>query len=188
MEAEALTTVCATSASPKCSTTSVWPLCSSICFRRANRRPTHSTPEFYSTSLCWRSGSAPRRGGQQPELAELPIGYFGASTGAAAAISAAAMEGTRVSALVTRGGRPELANDAIQRLRAPTLLIVGGNDESVAALNLETWARLTCEKAIEIIPGVGHWFEEPGALENVGALAARWFDDHLKIREQQLTG
>ncbi len=116
---------------------------------------------------------------RQAELECLPIGYFGASTGAAAAIAAAATRSSGVSAVVTRGGRPDLAGDALVDLRAPTMLVVGGNDEAVAALNLEAWAHLRCEKAIEIIPGAGHLFEEPGALDNVAALAARWFGDHL---------
>jgi putative phosphoribosyl transferase len=115
---------------------------------------------------------------QQPELAGLPIGYFGASTGAPPVLLAASGD-PEVQAVVTRGGRPDLANDAILKLRVPTLLIVGGNDDAVAALNLEVWARLRCEKSIEIIPGAGHLFEEPGALDNVAALAARWFSEHL---------
>ena len=115
----------------------------------------------------------------QAGLAGLLAGYFGASTGAAAALAAAAAPGSGVAAVVTRGGRPDLAGAALPNLAAPTMLIVGGNDEAVAALNLEAWARLQCQKAIEIIPGAGHLFEEPGALDNVAALAARWFSDHL---------
>jgi putative phosphoribosyl transferase len=117
---------------------------------------------------------------RHPETAELLIGYFGASTGAAAALVAAAAENAGVGAVVARGGRVDLAEDAIEDLRAPTMLIVGGNDETIAALNLESWARLRCEKSIEIIPGAGHLFEEPGALDNVAALAARWFSEHLR--------
>ena len=116
---------------------------------------------------------------QQPELAELPIGYFGASTGAAPALLAASTQ-PDVQAVVARGGRPDLANAAILNLRVPTMLIVGGNDDAVAALNLEVWARLRCEKSIEIIPGAGHLFEEPGAMDNVAALTARWFGEHLR--------
>ncbi len=114
----------------------------------------------------------------QSELAELPVGYFGASTGAAAAIAAASNPAANISALVTRGGRPDLADRHLLTLRVPTLLIVGSND-AAAALNLEAWARLHCEKSIEIIPGAGHLFEEPGALDNVAALAVRWFSAHL---------
>jgi putative phosphoribosyl transferase len=117
---------------------------------------------------------------RQPETAELLVGYFGASTGAAAALIAATAENAAVGAVVARGGRVDLAHAAIDQLRAPTMLIVGGNDESIAALNLEIWAQLRCEKSIEIIPGAGHLFEEPGALDNVAALAARWFSDHLR--------
>ena len=116
---------------------------------------------------------------RQSELSELPIGYFGASHGAAAAMVAATDSSTQIQALVLRGGRPDLAAPSLGRLRMPTLLIIGGNDETVAAINLEAWARLRCEKAIETIPGASHLFEEPGALENVAALAARWFDQHL---------
>ena len=117
---------------------------------------------------------------RQPDTAELLIGYFGASTGAAAAMSAAAVENAGVGAVVARGGRVDLAEDAIPELRSPTMLIVGGNDQPIVTLNLETWARLRCEKSIEIIPGAGHLFEEPGALDIVAALAARWFSDHLR--------
>ena len=117
---------------------------------------------------------------RQPELEGLPIGYFGASNGAAAAMVAAVEEGETVRAVVTRGARPDLAGPVIANLRVPIMLIVGGNDECVAALNLEAWARLRCEKAIEAIPGVGALFEEPGALDNVAALAARWFNNHLQ--------
>jgi putative phosphoribosyl transferase len=116
---------------------------------------------------------------QQPRLADLPVGYFGANTSAAVVFVAASTEGADIQAVVTRGGRPDLHPATISRLRAPTMLIVGGNDESVAALNLEVWARLRCEKSIEIIPGAGPRFEEPGALDNVAALAARWFGEHL---------
>jgi putative phosphoribosyl transferase len=117
---------------------------------------------------------------EQPETAELPLGYFGASTGAAVAIVAAAAEGTRISAVVTRGGRTDLASTAMLRLRAPTLFIVGGDDGVVASMNLEAWAQIHGKKCIEIVPGAGHLFEEPGALENVAALAARWFDENLR--------
>jgi len=130
--------------------------------------------------LAQRVNAATRWAREQPALAGLPVGYFGAGTGAAAVIKCAAMEGANISAIVTRGGRPDLANGAIDRLHVPTLLVVGGNDASLAALNLDVWARLRCEKAIEIIPGAGHRFEEPGALENVSALAARWFSEHLR--------
>ena len=116
---------------------------------------------------------------QQPQLAELPIGYFGANHNAAVVLVAAGDESADIQAVVTRGGRPDLNQSTISKLRAPTMLIVGGNDERATALNLEIWARLRCEKSIEIIPGAGHRFEEPGALDNVAALAARWFSERL---------
>ena len=129
--------------------------------------------------LAGRLNAATTWARRQPELADLPIGYFGANHGAAAAMVAAADNSAQIQALVLRGGRPDLAEAAILKLRMPTLLIIGGNDEAVAAMNLEAWARLRCEKAIETVPGAGHLFEEPGALENVAALATRWFDQHL---------
>jgi len=130
--------------------------------------------------LAQRLGHAMHWARRQAETAGLLVGLFGASTGAAAALVAAASENNGVGAVVARGGRVDLASDAIPRLRAPTMLIVGGNDETTAVANLEAWARLRCEKSIEIIPGAGHLFEEPGALDNVAALAARWFSEHLR--------
>lgn len=115
---------------------------------------------------------------QQPALAELPVGYFGANDSAVVALVAASTEGADIRAVVTRGGRPHL-DSTISKLHSATMLIVGGNDESLAALNLEVWARLRCEKSIEIIPGASNRFEEPGALDNVAALAARWFSERL---------
>lgn len=104
----------------------------------------------------------------------LPLGYFGASTGAAAALVAAAGD-PRVRAVVSRGGRPDLAGDALPLVVAPTLLIVGGEDTAVLDLNREALARLRCEKRLEVVPGATHLFEEPGALEEVARLAAEWF-------------
>ncbi|HEY7752845.1 MAG TPA: dienelactone hydrolase family protein [Steroidobacteraceae bacterium] len=115
---------------------------------------------------------------EQPELGKLAIGYFGASTGAAAALAAAARV-PAVAAVVSRGGRPDLAGDALPRVRAATLLIVGGDDEQVLELNRQALARLRCEAKLEIVPGATHLFEEPGTLEQVAALAADWFTDHL---------
>lgn len=111
--------------------------------------------------------------------AGMPLGLFGASTGAAAALVAADL-GARVRAVVSRGGRPDLAGDALERVQAPTLLIVGGNDVQVLALNRQALARLTCPKALEIVPGAGHLFEETGTLDRVIALARRWFLDHVR--------
>ena len=114
----------------------------------------------------------------QPHLSDLPLGYFGASTGAAAALAAAARV-PEVAAVVSRGGRPDLAGAALPRVRAPTLLIVGGDDAQVLALNQEALEQMRCEAEITVVPGATHLFEEPGALEQVATLAARWFSAHL---------
>ena len=111
----------------------------------------------------------------EPRTASLPLGYFGASTGAAAALIAAAEHGARVRAIVSRGGRPDLAGDALARVTAPTLLIVGGRDSIVLDLNRQALDELTTEKELVVVPGATHLFEEPGALEQVAELAARWF-------------
>jgi dienelactone hydrolase len=108
------------------------------------------------------------------------IGLFGASTGAAAALVAAS-EDARVAAVVSRGGRPDLAGGALERVRAPTLLIVGGADEQVLSLNREALDSLACEKDLAVVEGATHLFEEPGALERVAALARAWFDRHLRV-------
>ena len=115
---------------------------------------------------------------REPGLSGLPLGLFGASTGAAAALVAAARLPDAISAVVSRGGRPDLAGDALERVRAPTLLIVGGADYCVIELNEEAAARITATKALEIVPCATHLFEEPGALEAVVDLSARWFLDH----------
>ncbi|HUY73348.1 MAG TPA: dienelactone hydrolase family protein [Candidatus Dormibacteraeota bacterium] len=113
--------------------------------------------------------------------AELPLGYFGASTGAAAALVAAAAGWRgKVSAVVSRGGRPDMAHDALGAVKAPTLLIVGGDDDVVIELNRKALRKLSCEKRLEIVPGATHLFEEPGTLEQVASLAADWFDRYLK--------
>lgn len=116
---------------------------------------------------------------EQSLLAKLPLGLFGASTGAAAALVAAAKLSHRVGAVVSRGGRPDLAADSLDQVRAPTLLIVGGDDSGVIELNEEALARLRAPKALEIVPGASHLFPEPGALEAVIDHAARWFGQHL---------
>lgn len=113
------------------------------------------------------------------EVATLPTGLFGASTGAAAALVAAAEHAGRIAAVVSRGGRPDLAGPALPRVRAATLLIVGGADDVVLELNREAAAQLTCEHALRIVPGATHLFEEPGTLETVATLAADWFTLHL---------
>jgi putative phosphoribosyl transferase len=117
----------------------------------------------------------------QPEVARLPAGYFGASTGAAAALLAASMPGARVGAVVSRGGRPDLAGDALYSVRAPTLLIVGSRDEEVLELNRRAYRRLTCPKRLLVIPGATHLFEEPGTLEAAGRAAASWLVEHLVL-------
>lgn len=110
---------------------------------------------------------------------ELPIGYFGASTGAAAALVAAAQSGSGIAAIVSRGGRPDLAGPALPQVKAPTLLIVGGDDLDVLTLNQQALRRLKCEAKLAVVPGATHLFEEPGTLEAVVDLARRWFLDHL---------
>jgi dienelactone hydrolase len=115
----------------------------------------------------------------QVDTSQLPIGYFGASTGAAAALVAAAERPEVVKAIVSRGGRPDLAGPALSRVRAPTLLIVGSRDELVIELNRAALKELRSEKRLEIVPGATHLFEEPGTLEEVGRLARDWFVRYL---------
>jgi pimeloyl-ACP methyl ester carboxylesterase len=117
--------------------------------------------------------------GDAEETRRLPVGYFGASTGAGAALVAAAQRPNSVRAVVSRGGRPDLAGAALSRVRAPTLLIVGGSDPVVVELNKQAFARLRCEKKLDIVAGATHLFEEPGALEEVARLAREWFLGHL---------
>ena len=109
----------------------------------------------------------------------LPLGYFGASTGGGAALVAAAEAGEAVGAVVSRGGRPDLAATALPLVKSPTLLIVGEHDEVVIKLNQQAYAQLRCEKELKIVPGATHLFEEPGALEQVARLASVWFRKHL---------
>lgn len=116
---------------------------------------------------------------ERPDLAKLPLGLFGASTGAAATLVAAARLPHRVSAVVSRGGRPDLAGDALDRVEAPTLLIVGGEDTVVIELNEQALARLPGQKALTVIPNATHLFPEPGALESVIDHATRWFERYL---------
>jgi len=116
---------------------------------------------------------------QEPQAQLLPIGYFGASTGSAAALFAAAEAGAEIRAIVSRGGRPDLAAPALPKVQAPTLLIVGGADYGVIELNREAYGKLPGIKHLAIIPGATHLFEEPGALEEVARLARGWFQKHL---------
>ncbi|MFG2126236.1 phosphoribosyltransferase family protein [Streptomyces sp. NPDC048751] len=115
----------------------------------------------------------------RPETEGLPVGYFGASTGAAAALGAAAEPGARIAAIVSRGGRPDLAAPRLPAVTAPTLLIVGGLDRQVLELNQEAQSRLHCENRLAVVPGATHLFAEPGALEQVTDLARDWFTDHM---------
>jgi putative phosphoribosyl transferase len=116
---------------------------------------------------------------QNPDTEQLRIGYFGASTGAGAALFAAAERPNEVGAIVSRGGRPDLAGDALPLVKAPTLLIVGENDKPVIGMNEEALARMRAVKRLQIVPGASHLFEEPGALEEVARLATGWFARHL---------
>jgi dienelactone hydrolase len=116
---------------------------------------------------------------QYPDTQHFRIGYFGASTGAAAALVAAAERPDIIGAVVSRGGRPDLAASALARVRAPVLLIVGGKDDIVIKLNEEAFSQLRTEKRLVIVPGATHLFEEPGALEEVARLAREWFERYL---------
>jgi putative phosphoribosyl transferase len=116
----------------------------------------------------------------EPTTAALRLGYFGASTGAGAALAAAARDAEHVGAIVSRGGRPDLAADALPRVRAPTLLIVGGNDDGVIDLNEAALQELRCTKEMVIVPRATHLFPEPGALEEVARLARDWFLRYLR--------
>ena len=116
----------------------------------------------------------------QQQLKHLPIAYFGASTGAAAALQAAAALGNKISAVVSRGGRPDMAGaDDLSRVSSPTLLLIGGLDDIVIELNQEAYRQMHCIKHISIIPGATHLFEEPGTLETVASLANDWFKQYL---------
>lgn len=119
----------------------------------------------------------------RPEVSALPVGLFGASTGAAAALVAAARTPSRLAAVVSRGGRPDLAAEALPEVRAPVLLIVGGYDDVVIDLNNAAAQKLTAPHRTEIVPGATHLFEEPGTLDQVVNLAADWFETHFKKPE-----
>jgi dienelactone hydrolase len=116
---------------------------------------------------------------RQPSTSNLRVGMFGASTGGGAALVAAARVPDRVAAVVSRGGRPDLAGAALPKVKAPTLLIVGGDDVPVIAMNREAYDQLRCERRMEIVPGASHLFEEPGTLERVAELASEWFVKYL---------
>lgn len=114
------------------------------------------------------------------DTCDLRVGYFGSSTGGGAALVAAAEQGEKIGAVVSRGGRPDLAREALPRVMSPTLLIVGELDEAVIRLNEHAFNRLHCEKELAIVPGASHLFEEGSTLAEVARLAARWFSRHLQ--------
>lgn len=116
---------------------------------------------------------------QLSDLKNLSVGYFGASTGAASALKAAALIPNNIAAVVSRGGRPDLAADSLAKVKAPTLLIVGGLDIDVISLNKEAYSKLNCEKDLRIVKGAGHLFEEPGKLDEAADLAVEWFNKYL---------
>jgi putative phosphoribosyl transferase len=159
-----------------------------VLFAHGSGSSRHSPRNTYATRfdiplLTSRLVAATRWILRETPVTALPIGYFGASTGAAAALAAAAEMGTRIGAVVSRGGRPDLAGAAaLQRVTAPTLLIVGGNDTSVIALNREAWAQLGCVKMLHIVPGATHLFEEPGTLEQAATVASDWLARWLTAR------
>jgi putative phosphoribosyl transferase len=132
--------------------------------------------------LARRLVEATKWSGNHGALSDLPAAYFGASTGAAAALIAAAELQDAIRAVVSRGGRPDLAASALSRVKAPTLLIVGGDDVPVIELNEQAFKQLQCEKKLEIISGATHLFEEPGTLEQVATLATRWFSDYVSMK------
>ncbi len=132
--------------------------------------------------LAERLVHATRWAKQEQQTCDLRIGYFGSSTGGGAALVAAAALPQDVGAVVSRGGRPDLAGEALPKVQAPTLLIVGGNDDIVIELNEQARDRMRCEVKLEIVPGATHLFEEPGALERVAQLASDWFSLHATAK------
>jgi putative phosphoribosyl transferase len=138
-----------------------------------------ATHRFDIPLLASRLQDATRWVLENPETARLRLGYFGASTGAAAALVAAAFLGESVGAVVSRGGRPDLADGSLARVTAPTLLIVGERDAPVVQLNEEAYRELTCIKALHVVPRATHLFDERGTLEEVAGVATRWFSTHL---------
>jgi dienelactone hydrolase len=138
--------------------------------------------------LTWRLERATQWLMDQPECKALDIGYFGASTGAAAALQAAATFGPAIGAVVSRGGRPDLAMAALKSVQSPTLLIVGGLDDAVIELNRQAYEKLQAKKHLAIVPGATHLFEEPGTLQEVARLAADWFQQHLRADRAEESG
>src|SRR5712691_10230099 len=136
---------------------------------------------FNISVLAERLVHATKWAGQQEETRDLRIGYFGSSTGGAAALVAATELPQDIGAVVSRGGRPDLAGDALPKVEAPTLLIVGGSDDIVIELNEMARDQMRCEVKLEIVPGATHLFEEPGTLEKVAKLASDWFVNHIGV-------
>lgn len=149
------------------------------------KEDTTLTNRFDIELLTWRLVRAVEWVREHPFIPAVPVGLFGASTGAAAAIKAATLLGDTICAVVSRGGRPDLAGDALPQLRAPTFLIVGGNDPEVEALNRKALSRIRCEKQLSIVPGAGHLFEEGRSLDTVAGLAAGWFLRHFQGAEEE---
>lgn len=118
-----------------------------------------------------------------PQTRGLKLGFFGASTGGAAALMAAAELGTQISAVVSRGGRPDLAGNSLLQVRSPTLFVVGGFDERVLCLNHDAFEKLHCEKEFRVVPRATHLFEEPGRLEQVAQISAHWFSSHMGVSD-----
>jgi putative phosphoribosyl transferase len=152
--------------------------------------PEEEVEDAYSGHLRFDIGLLSRRLVQvTQEIADdsrshsLGIGYFGASTGGAAALRAAAALSSTIGAVVSRGGRPDLAGEALEYVKAPTLLIVGECDEEVLRLNESAYEKLQCEKSLAVVPHATHLFQEPGTLEEVASLAAEWFRKHLRTRQ-----
>lgn len=142
-----------------------------------------STLRFDIDLLTQRLISVTRWLAEQPETRGLKLGYFGASTGGAAALMAAAQLGDQIAAVVSRGGRPDLAGSTLPQVCSPTLLIVGGYDEMVLCLNSEAYEKLRCEKEFRVVPCATHLFEEPGKLEQVAQMSAHWFKSHMDISD-----
>jgi putative phosphoribosyl transferase len=139
---------------------------------------------FHTALLASRLEEALVWSREDADTAALPVGLFGASTGSAAALVTAAENPGEIAAIVSRGGRPDMAGEALAQIRAPTLLIVGGADTAVLELNEEASAALNCTKHLHVVPGATHLFEEPGALDEVVAAAGDWFAQHLRAQEQ----
>ena len=145
-----------------------------------------TTNRFDIELLTWRLVRAVEWVGDSPIIPSGPVGLFGASTGAAAALKASTLLGKSISAVVSRGGRPDLARDALRQVRAPSLFIVGGNDAEVERLNRKAMEEMECERQVCIVPGASHLFEEGRSLETVAGLAAGWFLRYFQERSEAI--